>query len=177
MVSERIDQHFPLPQGTRGLPPSTFIKTFLLMQHEGSVHLDDNRHLQDDEALRTVLNLTHIPKATTLGDWLRRMGNQPQIQAAWSRVNQAVLQSALHRCKKVTLDIDATEIVAHKAAAQWTYNKNKGCVIHALRIDAAGYQTKIIEYCDEQGIEYAIRAKTSATMRAQIHAAQAVATG
>ena len=215
-LSKRIDQYFPLPQSNRGLPPSTFIKTFLLMQHEGSVHLDDSRHLQDDEALRTLLNLTHIPKATTLGNRLRRMGNQPQIQAARSRVNQAVLQSALHRCKKVTLDIDATEIIAHKAEAQWTYNKNKGympmvghiaetgqivatdfrpgnasparenlefikycqqalpkdCVIHALRIDAAGYQTKIIEYCDEHGIEYAIRAKTSAAMRAQIHAAQ-----
>ncbi len=215
-LSERIDQHFPLPQSNRGLPPSTFIKTFLLMQHEGSVHLDDSRHLQDDEARRTVLNLTHIPKATTLGDRLRRIGNQPQIQDAWSRVTQAVLQSALHRCKKVTLDIDATEIIAHKAEAQWTYNKNKGympmvghiaetgqivatdfrpgnasparenlecikycqqalpkgCVIHALRIDAAGYQAKIIEYCDEHGIEYAIRAKTGAAMQAQIHAAQ-----
>jgi len=124
------------------------------------------------------------------------------------------LQSALHRCKKVTLDIDATEIVAHKADAQWTYNKNKGfmpmvghiaetgqvvavdfrqgnvppaqdnlafiqqcqqslptgCTLKALRIDAAGYQTKIIQYCDEQGIDYAIRAKTSPAMRAQIKA-------
>ncbi len=106
----------------------------------------------------------------------------------------------------MTLDIDATEIIAHKADAKWTYNKNKGfmpmvghiaetgqvvavdfrqgnvppaqdnlafiqqcqqslpegCALNALRIDAAGYQTKIIEYCDTQGIEYAIRAKTSA---------------
>ncbi len=37
-----------------------------------------------------------------------------------------------------------------------------------LRIDAASYQTKIIEYCDTEGIEYAIRAKTSAAMCAQI---------
>ena len=41
----------------------------------------------------------------------------------------------------------------------------EGC---ALRIDVAGYQTKIIEYCDTEGIEYAIRAKTSAVMHAQI---------
>ncbi len=54
------------------------------------------------------------------------MGEQPQIRDAWVKVNKALLQSALHRCKKVTLDIDATEIVAHKAEAQWTYNKNKG---------------------------------------------------
>ena len=44
----------------------------------------------------------------------------------WVKVNKALLKSALHRCKKVTLDIDATEIVVHKAQAQWTDNKNKG---------------------------------------------------
>ena len=213
-LAERIDQHFPLPNSNRGFRPSEVIKTFILMQHEGSFHLDDVRHIHDDEALRMVLDLGKLPRATTLGDWLRRMGSQPQIQEAWVKVNQALLQSALHRCKKVTLDIDATEIVSHKAEAEWTYNKNKGfmpmvghiaetgqvvavdfrkgntppakdnlafikqcrqslpegCRLNALRIDAAGYQTKIIQYCDEEGIEYAIRAKTSATMRAQIEA-------
>jgi hypothetical protein len=182
------------------------------MQHEGSFHLNDIRHLQDDEALRTVLDIKKLPQATTLGDWLRRMGNQPHTQDAWVKVNKALLQSALHRCKKVTLDIDATEIVAHKTDAQWTYNKHKGfmpmvghiaetgqvvavdfrkgnvppaqdnlafikqcqhslpkgCTLNALRIDAAGYQTKIIQYCDDEGIEYAIRAKISPAMRAQI---------
>lgn len=214
-LTERIDKHFPLPKSNRGFQPSEFIKTLILMQHEGSFHLDDIRHIQDDEALRTVLDLNKLPRATTIGDWLRRMGGQPQIQEAWVNVNKALLQSALHSCKKVTLDIDATEIVAHKAQAQWTYNKNKGfmpmvghiaetgqvvaadfrqgnippaqdnrafiqqcqqslpegCRLNALRIDAAGYQTKIIEYCDEQGIEYAIRAKTSAATRAQIEVA------
>jgi hypothetical protein len=213
-LAERIDQHFPQPKSNRGYKPSEFIKTLILMQHEGSFHLDDIRHIQDDEALRTVLDLKKLPKATTLGDWLRRMGKQPQIQDAWVEVNKALLQSALHRCKKVTLDIDATEIVANKSGAQWTYNKNKGfmpmvghiaetgqivamdfrqgnvspaqdnlafiqqcqqslpkhCSLKALRIDAAGYQTKIIEYCDEHSIDYAIRAKTSAAMRAQIEA-------
>ena len=213
-LAERIDQHFPQPKSNRGYKPSEFIKTFILMQHEGSFHLDDVRHLQDDDALRTVLDIDKLPQATTLGDWLRRMGSQPQIQDAWVKVNKALLKSALHRRKKVTLDIDATEIIAHKSEAQWTYNKNKGfmpmvghiaetgqvvavdfrhgnvppaldnlafiqqcqqslpkgCTVNALRIDAAGYQTKIIEYCDEQGIDYAIRAKTSAAMRAQIKA-------
>jgi hypothetical protein len=214
-LAERIDKHFPLPNSNRGFQPSEVIKTFILMQHEGSFHLDDVRHLHDDEALRTVLDLNKLPTATTLGDWLRRMGSQPQIQDAWVKVNRALLQSALHHCRKVTLDIDATEIVAHKAEAEWTYNKNKGfmpmvghvaetgqiaaidfrkgnvppaqenlafikqceqslpegCSLKALRIDAAGYQTKIIQYCDDEEIEYAIRAKSSAAMRAQIEAA------
>jgi hypothetical protein len=214
-LAERIDQHFPQPNSNRGFLPSEFIKAFILMQHEGSFHLDDIRHIQDDEALRTVLGLNRLPKATTLGDWLRRMGSKPQIRDPWVKVNQALLQSALHHCKKVTLDIDATEIIAHKADAGWTYNKNRGfmpmvghiaetgqvvavdfrngnvppaqdnlafinqckqslpegCSLKALRIDAAGYQTKIIQYCDKEGIEYAIRAKTSAAMRARIEAA------
>ena len=110
-LAERIDQHFPLPNSNRGFRPSEFIKTLILMQHEGSFHLDDIRHLQDDDALRTVLDIDKLPKATTLGDWLRRMGNRPQVQDAWVKVNQALLQSALHRCKKVTLDIYATEII------------------------------------------------------------------
>lgn len=214
-LGERIDRHFPAPNSNRGYQPSEFIKTLILMQHEGSFRLEDVRHIQDDDALRTVLAIDKLPKATTLGDWLRRMGRQPQIREAWMKVNQALLQSALHRRKHVTLDIDATEIVADKADAAWTYNKNRGfmpmvghiaetgqvvavdfrkgnappaqdnlefiqqcqqslpegCTLNALRIDAAGYQIKIIEYCDEQGIDYAIRAKTSAAMRAQIDAA------
>ena len=125
-LDERIDHHFPAPRSNRGYQPSVFIKTLMLMQHEGSFRLDDVRHIQEDDALCIVLGIDRIPQATTLGDWLRRMGAEPQIRDAWVKVNQALLQSALHRCKQVTLDIDATEIVAHKADAAWTYNKNKG---------------------------------------------------
>jgi hypothetical protein len=35
-------------------------------------------------------------------------------------------------------------------------------------MDSAGYQASIIQYCDEQDIHYAIRAKSSASMREQI---------
>ena len=140
------------------------------------------------------------------------MGKDPKVGDAWVEVNRAVLQSALHHCDKVTLDIDATEIVSNKTSADWTYKQNKGFMpmvghiaqtgqivavdfrqgnvppnkdnlafikqcqqslpkgirLDALRIDSAGYQTGIIQYCDEQGIDYAIRAKSSASMREQI---------
>ena len=96
-LSERIDKHFPQPKSNRGYKPSEFIKTLILMQHEGSFHLDEVRNLQDDAALRTVLDLKKLPQATTIGDWLRRMGSQPKIQAAWVKVNKALLKVALHR--------------------------------------------------------------------------------
>lgn len=42
------------------------------------------------------------------------------------------------------------------------------CFIQSLRIDAAGYQTKIIEYCDDNAIHYAIRAKMNAMIKEEI---------
>jgi hypothetical protein len=42
------------------------------------------------------------------------------------------------------------------------------CIVGALRIDAAGYQTKIIKHCDEKNILYAIRATSSATIKETI---------
>ena len=125
-LSERIDQHFPLPKSNRGFNPSTYLKTFMLMQHEGSFHLEDVRHLSQDTALRHVMDLTQLPQASSLGAWLRKMGQWEGLMPAWEAVNKVLLQSALHHCKSVTLDIDATEIVSNKADAQWTYNKNKG---------------------------------------------------
>lgn len=213
-MAERIDQQFPLPKSNRGFAPSIYIQSLLLMQHEGSFHLDDIRHLRDDEALREVLDLKTLPSATALGDWLRRMGKVAKVDDAWVAVNQPVLQSTLYRCNKVTLDIDATEIVSNKTSADWTYNNNKGFMpmvghiaqtgqivavdfrhgnvppnkdnlafikqcqqslpagvrLDALRIDSAGYQVSIIQYCDEQVIDYAIRAKSSAAMREQMAA-------
>lgn len=211
-LSERINKYFPLPKSNRGFKPSVFIQTLILMQHEGSFHLDDVRHINDDSALRKVLGLNKIPHASSLGNWLRKMSSEPQSFSAWQEVNKAILRTALHHCKGITLDIDATEIIANKAEAKWTYKKNKGympmvghiaetgqvvacdfrtgntppsgqnlefikqcaqslpdeCFIHSLRIDAAGYQTRIIKHCDDNAIHYAIRARMCASIKEQI---------
>ena len=187
-LAERVDKHFPKPKNNRGFNPSIYIQTLVLMQHQCDFHLDEVRHLSEDTALTDVLGLTTIPSPSTLGAWLRKMGAVNEVNLAWEAVNKVMLQAALHRCKKVTLDIDATEIVANKADVHWTYNKNKGdmpmvghvaetgqvvacdfrqgnaapakenfefiqqcqralpkgCTVGALRIDAAGYQTRII---------------------------------
>jgi hypothetical protein len=54
-LSERLDLHFPLPKSNRGFKPSQFIQTLILMQHEGSFHLDDVRNLDDESALIQLL--------------------------------------------------------------------------------------------------------------------------
>ena len=212
-LSERIDKLFPQAKSNRGFKPSVFIQTFILMMHEGSFHLDDVRHLSDDQALRMVLDLKTIPPASSLGAWLRRMGDNKESYLALQELNKIIVKSALHNRKGITLDIDATEIIAAKIDAQWTYNKNQGympmvghvaetgqvvagdfsdgntapakenrefiqlcqqslpenCFVQSLRIDAAGYQTKIIHHCDEENIRYAIRAKMSAMIKTTIN--------
>ena len=211
-LSKSIDAYFPAPKSNRGIPASSYLETLILMQHEGSFHLDDVKHLHEDSALTQVLGIKHLPKASALGNWLRRMGNTPQGMQSLVNVNKRVLKTALHQRKGVTLDIDATEIISQKADAQWTYKKNQGympmvghiaeagmvvacdfrsgnvspakenlefiqqcqsalpqdCYIESLRIDAAGYQKKIIQYCEEQSIHYAIRAKMSSSIKEHI---------
>jgi hypothetical protein len=125
-LSQRADQLLPQPKSNRGYKPSVYLQTFMLMHHEGSFHLDDVRHLLDDDALRTVLDLENIPQATSLGAWLRRMGQEKNNFSALCELNKPLLASALHNCQGITLDIDATEIIANKSDVQWTYNKNPG---------------------------------------------------
>jgi hypothetical protein len=125
-LADRIDACFPQPGSNRGFKPSVFMETLILMQHEGGFHLDDVRYLQEDTALQTVLGLEKIPQAVSLGNWLRRMGKHSGWNTALTQVNQTVLQSALHKRKAITLDIDATEIIAGKADARWTYKSNRG---------------------------------------------------
>lgn len=211
-LAEHIDQTFPPPKSNRGFQPSSFIETLILMQHQGSFHLEDVRHLHEEDALLSVLGMTQLPKASSLGEWLRRMGSTSDALKAWVLVNQRILKTALYKKKYVTLDIDATQVVANKKDAQWTYQKKLGYMpmvghiaevshivacdfrpgnaapakenlefiqrceqalpagiqIGKLRIDAAGYQQKIIEYCDQHAIEYAIRAKLSGVVKDHI---------
>ena len=211
-LSKLLDQAFPEPKSNRAISAASYFETLILMQHQGLFHLDDVKHLHQDQALSQVLGIDCIPKASALGNWLRRMGKSQLGLQALQKVNQHLLKTALHKRKGVTLDIDATEITSQKAEAKWTYNKNLGympmvahiaevgmvvacdfregnqppakdnlafieqcqsalpygCFVQNLRIDAAGYQVKIIQSCEQHDIYYAIRAKMSAAIKEQI---------
>ena len=215
-LSKCIDSIFPLPNSNRGINPSSYIQTLMLMQHDGSFHLDDVRHLESDAALKTILDIKTFPKPTSMGDWLRKTGAHQSTYLSLQKLNKTFLLAALHTCKAITLDIDATEIIANKTSAKWTYKSNKGympmvghiaqtgqilacdfrkgnqspnsknlefiqqcqealpdgCYLKRLRIDAAGYQIAIIKHCDEENIQYAIRAVMSASIKEQIDAAK-----
>ena len=42
-LAQRIDNHFPAPKSNRGFAASVYIQTLILIQHEGSFHLDGVR--------------------------------------------------------------------------------------------------------------------------------------
>ena len=205
--TDLVDTAFPFPGSNRGFQPSTFVNSLMLMLHDGGQCLDDLRHLNNDGALRQVIGLSQVPQPDSAGKWLRRMG-QAGVMAV-TKINRSLLNAGLHKCRSVTLDIDATEIISAKRDAKYTYNKNQGYMpmvghiaetgqvlasdfrdgnvapatdnlafirqceqalpagvsVTNLRIDAAGYQTGIIEYCLERNIGFAIRAKMSQSLR------------
>ena len=212
-LSKYLDEAFPKPKSNHAIAASSYLETLILMQHQGLFHLNDVKHLHEDQALSQVLGINRIPRASALGNWLRRMGKSNTGLQALKKVNKHLLKAALHKRKGVTLDIDATEIVSQKAEVKWTYNKNPGympmvghigevgmvvacdfregnqppakdnlafieqcqsalpdgCFVQNLRIDAAGYQVKIIQHCEEYSIYYAIRAKMSKAVKEQIN--------
>lgn len=120
-----VNQAFPKPKSNRAFPQSDYFNTLIIMMHEGSFPLDHVAHIADDKALCTLLGLDNVPKPSSLGAWLHRMG-EIDFQPSWHEVNKPVLSAVLHNCKDVTLDIDASEIIANKSSAKWTYKNNKG---------------------------------------------------
>ena len=67
-----------------------------------------------------------LPGVDTLSRWLHRYGKTGI--SLINQLNQTVIATTLkfRRVKEVTLDIDATTIVADKVSATWTYMKRKG---------------------------------------------------
>ena len=61
-----------------------------------------------------------------LGDWLRRLGKDEVGIKALVKVNRRLLGWALGRCRRVTLDIDATPVLADKRDARRTYLGARG---------------------------------------------------
>ena len=58
------------------------------MQHEGGFHLGNVRHIINDKALRTVMDLKVILKASSLGGWLRKAAADPVSVKACTEVNK-----------------------------------------------------------------------------------------
>jgi len=120
------DTHLPKSQSNRAYDSSSYITSLILMLHSGGRVLDDIRTIQYDKAIRTILKLKDMPKADTIGKWLKRNG----LLGVYGieKINKLLLKSHLKHCdkKELVLDIDATVIEAEKSTARSTYKGPPG---------------------------------------------------
>ena len=124
-----IDHELPSPGSAAGYDPSAHILPLVLMLAGGGRTLEDLRVLRHDEGLRLLLRLHEMPSSDATGDWLRRVGaKESGGLAGLQRVNRCVFRRLLRNNERrnYTLDIDATQIVAEKREARYTYKGEKG---------------------------------------------------
>lgn len=122
-----LDQELPQPGSGAGYAPSTHAQALLLTLHGGGRSLEDVRTLRSDMGLLDLLQIKAIPSSDALGDWLRRMGSDAGM-IGFKRVHRRLLRRLLGQAKHKahTLDIDATQIIAEKQTAQYTYKGEVG---------------------------------------------------
>lgn len=127
-LPEVIDRELPGPGSGHGYRPSKFVIPLVLMLHGGGKKLEDLREIKGEVSLRALLGMKEMPASTTIGDWLRRMGQDERGVKGLAKVSQHEVAEVLRRDARTeyTLDVDATVIEAGKELAQWTYKKEKG---------------------------------------------------
>ena len=197
----------PKPGSARGYPANAYVTPLVLMLTAGGRSLEDLRTLRDDAALGRVLEQDVWPSTDAVGDWLRRTGAGAGLEGL-DRINRRVAATRIRQLgiKAHTLDGDASQIVAKKEAARFTYKGEQGylpmighlaeagVVIHDdfreghiapatqnlefikacearlpkghriahVRLDSAGYQAEIFNYCEETGKTFAIGGRLDA---------------
>lgn len=125
-LSEQVNRYLPLPGSAKGFKPSIYVQPLILMLHGGGRSLEDLRMLSNDDGLKPLLGMV-VPSPDATGNWLRRMGSGSGL-ADLNIVKNKQLKWAMKREKQkgYTLDIDASQVVAEKREAHYTYKGEKG---------------------------------------------------
>jgi hypothetical protein len=123
-----IDHEMPAAGSGHSYRPSEFVIPLIMMFHGGGKTLEDLRELKGEVSLRKLMDIDKMPAACTVGDWLRRTGNERGGLVGLGRVNDHIVKQILKRDSRTeyTLDQDATIIEVEKDSAQYTYKKEKG---------------------------------------------------
>ncbi|WP_414041942.1 IS1380 family transposase [Acidithiobacillus sp. M4-SHS-6] len=122
-----LERDMPQPGSGRGYSAVQQVLPLVLMLTGGGRSLEDLRVIHADPVLRRLLSWERLPSPDTVGDWLRRTGEGEGL-AGLDRVHRRVVAAHLRKGgrKAHTLDIDATQIVAEKQEAAWTYKGERG---------------------------------------------------
>jgi hypothetical protein len=124
---QTLDAELPAPGSHNGYAPSEHAIPIVLTLAGGGCTLEDIRVVRDDGALRALLDLHDMPSSDATGDWLRRMGASDGLDGVLN-ANVEMFRRILSRDARssFTLDMDATQIVAEKREARYTYKSEKG---------------------------------------------------
>ena len=127
-IAEIIDKVLPKRKSSKSYSASIFALPLLLTMHGGGRHIEDIREISNDEGLRELLQMDTVPTSNATGEWLRFIGSKKKGLSGLLKLNRHLLRRALKKLKLkgFTLDIDATEIVAEKILALFTYKGNQG---------------------------------------------------
>jgi len=125
-LSEQVNRYLPAPGSAKGFKPSTYVQSLVFMLHGGGRSLEDLRMLANDKGLTTLLGMT-VPSPDATGNWLRRLGSGSGLDNLGVVCNkQRKWAMKREERKAYTLDIDASQIVAEKYEAHYTYKNEKG---------------------------------------------------
>ena len=122
-IREKIDELFGRPGSNRGIKASDYVMTIVYMFIDGALHLEDVRHLMNDETFQELLSDMKLPSSDAMGDWLRKYGGKSSEKKLLAVNKQLLL--GLPKQGKI-LDIDATIIESDKGDARKTYKGSYG---------------------------------------------------
>lgn len=126
-VKGLIDSQMPLPGSNRGYGAWGYIEPLVLMMYGGGRHIEGLREIADDKALRRLVGMRAVPSASTVGDWLRRMGNGVGLGRFKHVIEETARRAlSLHEATEYTLWSDPTLIEAEKRDAKMSYEGFKG---------------------------------------------------
>jgi len=86
------DKELPGPSSGRGYKPSQFVLPLILMLHGGGKKLEDLREIKGETSLRELLEIEELPASCTIGDWLRRMGEDGEGLSGLAKTNHHFLE-------------------------------------------------------------------------------------
>lgn len=127
-AAQILDDHLNLKKRNRGYTESQFILSLVFALLDGASCLDDIQRLRDDVQTQDLLQMSGIPHATTIGDFLRRyyIGHIYQFNKALRVIGERFHQ--IDSPETIGLDIDSWvgEKHGHQQGVSRGYNGKEG---------------------------------------------------
>ena len=127
-VIDNISALLPQSGSNRGYSPEYYLVPLFMMLHIGGSNIKDIGLISQDTGLLKLLGVERLPDHSSVGDWIRRLGERDDGLFRLNDLNKIILANILRHIKEqsLILDIDATAIEANKREAVMTYKGFKG---------------------------------------------------